>query len=121
MGRVFEPSHLGPGDLLVGLEGSTHPTKTSAARALEQFKSPRIGFMLPGPVFNMELVTTARRARYYVIRFAYGLILLFLVWQNDPANRFGFGQDPPAHLSIQEMSLIGRAIFWSFMMIQSIA
>ena len=34
--------------------------------------------MLPGPVFNVELTTTARRARYYVARFAYGMILLFV-------------------------------------------
>ena len=38
--------------------------------------------MLPGPVFNIELLTTARRGRYYVARGVYGLILLFLVWQS---------------------------------------
>lgn len=37
--------------------------------------------MLPGPVFNLELMTTARRARYYVARSVYGLLLLFLLWQ----------------------------------------
>ena len=37
--------------------------------------------MLPGPVFNVELITTARRARYYAIRFVYGMILLFFVVQ----------------------------------------
>ncbi|HEV3122211.1 MAG TPA: hypothetical protein VGY53_09920, partial [Isosphaeraceae bacterium] len=36
--------------------------------------------MLPGPVFNVELVITARRARYYVVRAIYGLVLLILVW-----------------------------------------
>ena len=33
--------------------------------------------MFLGPVFNAELMTTARRARYYVIRFLYGSIILF--------------------------------------------
>ncbi|MGA2032125.1 MAG: ABC transporter permease subunit [Thermoguttaceae bacterium] len=35
--------------------------------------------MLPGPLFSVELVTSARRARYWVIRVLYaGLLLLFL-------------------------------------------
>jgi ABC-type transport system involved in multi-copper enzyme maturation permease subunit len=35
--------------------------------------------MLPGPVFDIELVTTARRARYFLLRSLYGLILLALI------------------------------------------
>lgn len=35
--------------------------------------------MLLGPVFRAELVRTARRRRYYVLRFLYGAALLFLV------------------------------------------
>ena len=42
--------------------------------------------MLPGPVFNVELIASARSARFYALRFLYGAILLFLVWQNDPAS-----------------------------------
>ena len=38
--------------------------------------------MLPGPVFNVELITTARRPRYYAFRVVYGLAILLLVWQN---------------------------------------
>ena len=33
-----------------------------------------------GPVFNAELLTTARRARYYVVRFGYGLIILIQIY-----------------------------------------
>jgi ABC-type transport system involved in multi-copper enzyme maturation permease subunit len=36
--------------------------------------------MLMGPVFRGELLRTARRRRYYVLRFIYGSILLLLVW-----------------------------------------
>ena len=37
--------------------------------------------MLFGPVFTLELLTTARRPRYFVLRTAYGLILLgFLLY-----------------------------------------
>ena len=35
--------------------------------------------MILGPVFNVELMTTSRRRRYYFARLAYGLILLALV------------------------------------------
>ncbi len=38
--------------------------------------------MLPGPVFNVELLTTSRRPRYYAFRVVYGLALLILVWIN---------------------------------------
>src|SRR5262245_61994030 len=41
--------------------------------------------MLLGPVFNAELITTARRARYYVVRSVYVLLLLFFIWQSDRA------------------------------------
>ena len=66
--------------------------------------------MLPGPVFNFELITTARRPRYYAVRLAYGLILLYFVWQNYESR---FGWSPHAHrgrLTIQQMAeLVARA------------
>jgi hypothetical protein len=33
-----------------------------------------------GPVMRYELITTARRGRYYLARVVYGLCLLFLLW-----------------------------------------
>jgi ABC-type transport system involved in multi-copper enzyme maturation permease subunit len=36
--------------------------------------------MLLGPIFRAELLRTARRRRYYLIRFLYGLVLLFIIW-----------------------------------------
>lgn len=38
-------------------------------------------FRLAGPVFEFELLTTARRGRYYLMRSAYALILLLVFWQ----------------------------------------
>jgi ABC-type transport system involved in multi-copper enzyme maturation permease subunit len=38
--------------------------------------------MLLGPVFSSELVTTARRTRYYFVRVAYATILLVILWGN---------------------------------------
>jgi ABC-type transport system involved in multi-copper enzyme maturation permease subunit len=36
--------------------------------------------MILGPVFRAELLRTSRRRRYYVMRFIYGMVLLFLTW-----------------------------------------
>ena len=36
--------------------------------------------MLPGPVFNFELVSTARRGRFYAIRAFYATVLLVILW-----------------------------------------
>ncbi len=81
--------------------------------------------MLPGPVFNVELLTTARRFRYYAIRSGYGLFLLFFIWQNDPdlfRNRYGFGNHgSQAGLTIQEMAEIGQAIFRTYVIVQAVA
>jgi ABC-type transport system involved in multi-copper enzyme maturation permease subunit len=72
--------------------------------------------MLPGPVFTVELITTARRARYYFIRFVYGLVLLFFIgltgWDSDP-NR--------GTRTIQEISAVGEQVFFTFIWVQSFA
>ena len=47
--------------------------------------------MLLGPVFHAELITTARRARYYVVRTLYGLIILFQIYLSYQANSWRFG------------------------------
>jgi ABC-type transport system involved in multi-copper enzyme maturation permease subunit len=44
--------------------------------------------MLMGPVFRAELLRTARRGRYYILRLVYGAILLLLVWSGY-AETFG--------------------------------
>jgi ABC-type transport system involved in multi-copper enzyme maturation permease subunit len=36
--------------------------------------------MLPGPVFTFELITTARRGRFYIARALYGILLLLILW-----------------------------------------
>ena len=39
--------------------------------------------MALGPVLRYELITTSRRPRYYWMRLIYGLILLFILFQNQ--------------------------------------
>ena len=36
--------------------------------------------MLPGPVFTFELLTTARRGRFYLARAFYAVVLLLILW-----------------------------------------
>lgn len=77
--------------------------------------------MLPGPVFNVELLTLARRRRYYALRFGYGLILLWMVWLYNPALRYPYNTRDSGEMTIQEMSELAGAIFSSFQAVQGIA
>jgi ABC-type transport system involved in multi-copper enzyme maturation permease subunit len=78
--------------------------------------------MLPGPVFNAELMTTARRARYYAIRFAYGMILLFFVVQAAPPTDRGLeGLWEGGEISIADMAATGMRIFLAFAIFQGVA
>src|SRR6516165_3741690 len=36
--------------------------------------------MLPGPVFNFELMATARRSRFYMVRAFYAAVLFVILW-----------------------------------------
>src|SRR5690606_36088413 len=46
-----------------------------------QWLSPAtLGGMLLGPVFQSEMVTTARRGRYFIARGLFGLVLLVCLW-----------------------------------------
>jgi ABC-type transport system involved in multi-copper enzyme maturation permease subunit len=77
--------------------------------------------MLPGPVFNAELVTTARRTRYYVLRFLYGLFLLFIIWLYDRAILESFAVSAgSAELTIQEMARLGGYLVATFMVTQAL-
>ena len=76
--------------------------------------------MLPGPVFNTELITTARRPRYYVIRLVLGMLLLFFVVQvAAPWSRSALWKG--GEVSISEMATIGMSLFGTFSAFQSMA
>ena len=76
--------------------------------------------MLPGPVFNVELLTLARRKRYYALRFFYGLLLLYLIWQNDPSLNRSYAVSNHGELTYKELAWLGRAIFMTFAFTQAI-
>ena len=87
--------------------------------------------MLPGPVFAVELLTTARRARYYALRTFYGLVLLAIFWASytayqrsllfnrlvyPPGGRFPVLVEPgpPGEVSAGEMARFARETFFWF-------
>ena len=76
--------------------------------------------MLPGPVFTFELLTLARRARYYALRTVYGLLLLFLVWINNPEFSGYSRVSTTGEMSIPEMAQLGSTIFATFATAQSV-
>ncbi|MDR3635658.1 MAG: ABC transporter permease [Isosphaeraceae bacterium] len=72
--------------------------------------------MLPGPVFRFELITTARRPRYFVARTLYGLFLLFVLWQEYQSwgnVRFV--------VTFESMSRFAQATFMAFAWAQGFA
>jgi ABC-type transport system involved in multi-copper enzyme maturation permease subunit len=83
--------------------------------------------MGPGPVFRIELITGARRARYFVLRAFYVLILLWVVGQAYTSmtytRRFGTmvaGGDT-SEMTIAEMSRYAYNIFTSILVVQVLA
>ncbi|MBX6314560.1 MAG: ABC transporter permease subunit [Isosphaeraceae bacterium] len=84
--------------------------------------------MLPGPIFYAELVTTARRRRYYAIRVLYASVLLLLIWSNYTSvfrslviYDYGGGPFERRIRSIALMSQFAQAMFRSLAIAQGIA
>ncbi len=72
--------------------------------------------MLLGPIFSLELITGARRARYFWVRVAYALTLLFALWVTYESAVVRHNL-----LGIQGIANIARDFFFSFAMIQLVA
>lgn len=75
--------------------------------------------MLPGPVFNVELVTSARRVRYYLFRVLFCLILLFLIWTNYDSF-FRHVQSIDGRYELDRMARFAEAMFWTFIVTEAI-
>ena len=76
--------------------------------------------MLPGPVFNVELLTSARQRRYFAVRTLYGLILLLILWISSWSLN-GRGQPEREEYTINELSQFAIATFSSFSGLQGAA
>ncbi len=62
-----------------------------------------------GPVFTFELITTARRGRYYAARVAYGLMLLFTFW-----TEYHYMLQRQQFISIKKMGAFAESAFIAF-------
>jgi ABC-type transport system involved in multi-copper enzyme maturation permease subunit len=70
-----------------------------------------------GPVLRYELITTARRGRFYIARVVYGLSLLLLLW-----NQFReFDAGHPAGGTIEQVQTFAEATFIQFAWAQGVA
>lgn len=76
--------------------------------------------MLPGPVFNVELLTSSRRRWTFGVRVVYGLILLFVIWmsyrESFPVRAMAAGT-----VSTQRLSQFAMQIFAVFAITQAVA
>jgi ABC-type transport system involved in multi-copper enzyme maturation permease subunit len=74
--------------------------------------------MITGPIFRVELVSSARRRRYYALRILYSAIILFVLWvtyENVTAyNSFVGGTNS----SIAQMARAAAAFFYTFSWVQ---
>jgi ABC-type transport system involved in multi-copper enzyme maturation permease subunit len=76
--------------------------------------------MLPGPIFNVELLTSARRTRYFMIRAIYALVLLLalgLVYQSWSSTL----QWRPGGADIRAVAELSAAFFGVFSVVQLLA
>ncbi len=77
--------------------------------------------MLPGPVFFHELRTVARRRRFYALRTAMGLFLLYLmILAMDLSRPTATVYDSNREYSPGELALIGMNLFGSVIWLQGI-
>ncbi len=73
--------------------------------------------MLLGPIFRVELVTLARRRRYFLLRVVYGLLMLLVLWGAYSQAQMLADSDQ-TEMSIQTGQKIATALFMSFSWLQ---
>ena len=73
-----------------------------------------------GPVLRLELITTARRGRYYLSRVIYGLFLLFAIWTSYQ-QRTQYYVAANRMMNHREMAQLAQTLFTSLGWLQWIA
>jgi ABC-type transport system involved in multi-copper enzyme maturation permease subunit len=76
--------------------------------------------MILGPIFYVEMVTVARRSRYFVLRTLYALLILLVLWmsyQSVGMWRYATQQ----RMSIRNAAELATAFFVSFSWLQMLA
>lgn len=75
--------------------------------------------MLPGPIYRVELVSVARRRRYFALRVLYAALILLLLWTTYSSSYYlrSSGSAP----SIQYSATLAANFFMSFTWLQMLA
>jgi ABC-type transport system involved in multi-copper enzyme maturation permease subunit len=72
-----------------------------------------------GPIFRVELVSIARRRRYFALRVLYASLILMVLWATyESSNALRYGT---AHQSIQQAAALAAGFFISFSWLQLLA
>jgi ABC-type transport system involved in multi-copper enzyme maturation permease subunit len=75
--------------------------------------------MLPGPIFRVELISIARRRRYFVLRVLYAALILFVLWATYSSSRiYAYGANQQ---SIRQSATLAATFFMSFSWLQMLA
>ncbi len=94
------------------------PTEAGPRPILGGASSTGAKHMPLGPVFHAELITTARRARYFIIRALYGLLLLIVIWSGYQAILDLVASRGGEELTIREMAVFAQRLFQTFTLAQ---
>jgi ABC-type transport system involved in multi-copper enzyme maturation permease subunit len=76
--------------------------------------------MLLGPIFRVELVSTARRRRYFFLRVLYAAVILFILWVTYEGSQRFESRFRGGETSIRQMAETAKAVFISFSWVQLI-
>ncbi len=76
--------------------------------------------MFLGPLFHVEMVSVARRRRYFVLRVVYGLLALFILWSTYTSMR-AFSMGTGQTVSIQQGAMLATGFFVAFSWLQILA
>lgn len=76
--------------------------------------------MLLGPIFRVELVSVARRRRYFVLRVVYAALILLVLWSSYSSVLLWRADGQP-RMSIQNVSTLATTFFVSFSWLQMLA
>ncbi len=75
--------------------------------------------MLLGPIFRVELVATARRRRYFLLRVLYAILILFVLWTAYESS--SWARSGQGNVSIQHGATLAASFFYSFSWLQMLA
>jgi ABC-type transport system involved in multi-copper enzyme maturation permease subunit len=75
--------------------------------------------MLPGPIFRVELVSVARRRRYFILRVLYAALILLVLWMTYSSSYYIYNSS--GQPSIQYSAALAASFFMSFTWLQLLA